>query len=416
MKRRPRPAPASQKEKVKTFLDERMQQGDEGAYEALQLLRGQVQRGVKQGDHASALETAQEGTLQLLQRGFTASGAEMALQLVEVVSAFPTLPAEIGLSAFEAADRAFNEACDEACSEACGEACNESKGPVAGKADKAKALGCEDRLLAVLTHRLKVLKACVKWSQGRKEVGAFLLGHPRLHALAGVAYWRMAAATLQKQQAQQSGGGGGGDLGSQNNGQYMPFAELAIKHQVLGEQPLALAHALGGPIKATATATSQSSATATSQARGFGVHLLSPPKSNEHVLRRERGAACLRACLQFLAVENLRDGNRFNTALVESWHEESEKKKCPAVFILPTLLKTCERDAATLFTELNDSDMIVRNANGFANSRSTSGPPTTNPAALLRQIGQKFFNIQPPPNMMTTIMSMFGGGANDDDE
>jgi hypothetical protein len=42
MKRRPRPAPASQRDKVKTFLDERMAQGKEGAYEALQLLRGQV--------------------------------------------------------------------------------------------------------------------------------------------------------------------------------------------------------------------------------------------------------------------------------------------------------------------------------------------------------------------------------------
>jgi hypothetical protein len=42
MRRRARPAPISQREKVKAFLDERMDQGDEGAYEALQLLRGQV--------------------------------------------------------------------------------------------------------------------------------------------------------------------------------------------------------------------------------------------------------------------------------------------------------------------------------------------------------------------------------------
>jgi len=42
MKRRARPAPQSQREKIKSFLDERLDQGSDGAYEALQLLRGQV--------------------------------------------------------------------------------------------------------------------------------------------------------------------------------------------------------------------------------------------------------------------------------------------------------------------------------------------------------------------------------------
>lgn len=42
MKRRARPPPASNKDKVQALVDERLDQGEAGAYEALQLLRGQV--------------------------------------------------------------------------------------------------------------------------------------------------------------------------------------------------------------------------------------------------------------------------------------------------------------------------------------------------------------------------------------
>jgi len=93
MKRRARPAPASQKEKVKAFLDERLDQGSDGAYEALQLLRGQVQRGLKQGgaEAARAVEGAAEGALALIGRGFVPAGSEMAGHLVEAVEAVDRL-------------------------------------------------------------------------------------------------------------------------------------------------------------------------------------------------------------------------------------------------------------------------------------------------------------------------------------
>lgn len=43
MKRRGRPPPMSSSDKIQSLVDERLDQGDSGAYEALQLLRGQVE-------------------------------------------------------------------------------------------------------------------------------------------------------------------------------------------------------------------------------------------------------------------------------------------------------------------------------------------------------------------------------------
>lgn len=68
MRRRARPSrPITQKEKIKTFLDERLDQGSDGAYEASQLLRGQVQRNNKQGNFNESLEIGKEGAIALLQ-------------------------------------------------------------------------------------------------------------------------------------------------------------------------------------------------------------------------------------------------------------------------------------------------------------------------------------------------------------
>ena len=83
MRRRARPAQKS----IKTLVDERIDQGSDGAYEALQLLRGQVQRAIKGNQGPKALETAREGALALLRRGFVASGTEMAYQLLDVFEA-----------------------------------------------------------------------------------------------------------------------------------------------------------------------------------------------------------------------------------------------------------------------------------------------------------------------------------------
>ena len=63
MRRRARP-PVSSQDKVNSFLGERLDQGPEGAYEALQLLRGQVQRSLKQQAFQDALDTSRQGALQ----------------------------------------------------------------------------------------------------------------------------------------------------------------------------------------------------------------------------------------------------------------------------------------------------------------------------------------------------------------
>ena len=88
MRRRGRPSGgASTTGKIKKLVDERIDQGSDGAYEALQLLRGQVQRAIKGNQGVKALETAREGALALLRRGFVASGTEMAYQLLDVFEA-----------------------------------------------------------------------------------------------------------------------------------------------------------------------------------------------------------------------------------------------------------------------------------------------------------------------------------------
>ena len=68
MRRRAGP-PVSSQDKVISFLGERLDQGPEGAYEALQLLLGQVQRSLKQQAIQYALDTSRQGALQLLKVG-----------------------------------------------------------------------------------------------------------------------------------------------------------------------------------------------------------------------------------------------------------------------------------------------------------------------------------------------------------
>lgn len=78
--------------------------------------------------------------------------------------------------------------------------------------------------------------------------------------------------------------------------------------------------------------------------------LLSPLESGLAARRRERAAAVLRAVLQFLAVENLRDANEFWTKLTAQLKaEDQDVKQQPALAAIPTLLKTCEYKAPQCF-------------------------------------------------------------------
>ena len=85
--------------------------------------------------------------------------------------------------------------------------------------------------------RFRLLKASIQWSRRRKELGAYLLGDPRLHAAAGQVAWDL--AQLEKEHNTSGGkatsGGKGSatsssDLGSQMS--HLPWAEKGIKHMV----------------------------------------------------------------------------------------------------------------------------------------------------------------------------------------
>ena len=86
---------------------------------------------------------------------------------------------------------------------------------------------------------------------------------------------------------------------------YLAWAERAMHHMVLGEQPQVLAACLGGGAGAGSAGPSR-------------VFLVVPRSAGRQAERRERGAAVLRVVLQFLAVENLRDANAFWAALEAS--------------------------------------------------------------------------------------------------
>jgi hypothetical protein len=104
------------------------------------------------------------------------------------------------------------------------------------------------------------------------------------------------------------------------------------KKQVLGEAPLNLATILANNDTCT---------------------LVSPLGSGLAARRRERAACVLRAVLQFLAVENLRDANAFWTSLTSQLQPQGEDvKQQPALAAIPTLLKTCEYKAPQCFQVL----------------------------------------------------------------
>lgn len=153
MKRKARSRPKqSGKARVRALVDERLQQGANGAYEASQLLRSQAQRAINTGDADKALELATEGSIALLMEGHADSGCEVALQLVEVVD---TLHAQLPY------DRSLEHVLTVA----------------AAFADGAAAASPEHQ---------RFEKAALKWSADK---GPFPLGEPRLHQLIAAVEW-----------------------------------------------------------------------------------------------------------------------------------------------------------------------------------------------------------------------------------
>jgi hypothetical protein len=82
----------------------------------------------------------------------------MALQLVEVLIASPQVSVDVGLAAVEAVDHGFQAKIESSLS----------------ISDGARHLR-EGKAMLVFGERLRVLKSSLKWTQGRREIGAFKL-------------------------------------------------------------------------------------------------------------------------------------------------------------------------------------------------------------------------------------------------
>lgn len=135
--------------------------------------------------HPIRPQISKEGALALLSRGYADSGAEMAMQLVEVYSSQDvSLDYETSIAAIIEIDRAM-----------AGSTLPDGEPPV--------------------VERVRFLKAALSWSADVNEIGAYTLGDPRIHALLGASSWAA-----------------GDDI------------DVGVKHQVLGEVPDELAAAL----------------------------------------------------------------------------------------------------------------------------------------------------------------------------
>ena len=130
-------------------------------------------------------QISREGALALFSRGYADSGAEMAMQLVEVYSS-----QGIGLD-YETSIAAIIEI------------------------DTAMADSTLPDGEPPLVERARFLKAALSWSADVNEIGAYTLGDPRIHALLGASSWA----------AEED-------------------VDAGVKHQVLGEVPDELAVAL----------------------------------------------------------------------------------------------------------------------------------------------------------------------------
>lgn len=418
MRRRSRPA--SKKDSIRSLVDTRIDEGSDGAYEALQLLRGQVQRAIKANQGVKALETARDGTLALLRRGFVAKGTEMAYQLIDVfqaseigstdgTAASTPLDLELDqcLSALEAVDAAYygGFAVRDGDAEARSSARRAASSGGRGKEAELDMIPNENKTLGRLEKfRLLYLfhKATIKWSSKRKAIGAYLLGEPRLHALAGRACWYL-ACTAAAINAEDEGSGVvvvAQDKGNTAEGKQLldslAHVRAACKHIVLGEKPLQLAYALCSStgwkddesdqatqaipeLEASAAATAKmgtssdenpnrhedSTVTFPFDVLLFGT-IAKTKSSTKQAILQLRAQFVLISVLQFLAVENLRDANIFFAAV-------TSQKRFPGAFA------STERDKTHVATGSSSS---------ISNIYQDFPPPLT-AAGLLLQMCQR---------------------------
>jgi hypothetical protein len=140
---------AQQKKEVN--LQELVQSGDSGAYEALQLYRSRALRFKAKSDVRNALQTAAEGAILLIRNGYKTAGSELAMLMVDFMD-------ESGVD--------FN---------------NDTHALIIDVDDSFEEFSPKE-------GRVDFLKACIKWTQ---TCGSRGMGDAQLHVRHGQCLWQM---------------------------------------------------------------------------------------------------------------------------------------------------------------------------------------------------------------------------------
>jgi len=234
------------------------------------------------------------------------------------------------------------------------------------------------------------LRRCVHWSS---EYGTIRYGHFDLQEMLGQQSW--ALATLLHSHSSEADGQAA-DAGPEDEDDIMDARCDAVIHMALAEKPEAIAEWLAALPAPTAAELKQG-------------HTCPPGV---------RDALFTRAILCFVAMENLRDGNKLarayipiesrdlKTDLIKSYVSKDDGVAPSHLVFACSLLRVCEKDARTgpLFSWLLRS--FKKELDKFHKAQIIHSYTT--------KIGKVYFNIQPPPsmmNMMENMMSMMGGGG-----
>jgi len=146
-------------------LDTLLDQGESGAYEALQLYRSRALRAKSKSDNLSALQTTVEGAIKLVKKGYFAAGWQLCDQLLDFLNDMAS-----DMSMPDIRELVFNV--DDALVQA-----------MDGEAEKK-----DDKESANSSFKVRrdFLKGAVKWSQA---FGKQALGDTALHLRLGAASW-----------------------------------------------------------------------------------------------------------------------------------------------------------------------------------------------------------------------------------
>lgn len=224
--------------------------GPQGAYEASQLFRSRALRLKTKNDIEGSLKAAADGAVCLLENGYENAGAELANIYVDLLI--------------------------------------EANKPVAEE-NKAVIFSIESKFPPKSSHRVEVLKSCLKWSvsSGNRE-----LGDPALHHRLAECLWGMNAAD-----------------------------RTAIYHFAAGEAPEQLLAKIRDSFPGPDTTTARE------QAVTMGV-------------------------VNFLSLENLRDANILYAQYLKEEKAAGRATTSQLMTFCSYLLSTCLRDAGPLFKQL----------------------------------------------------------------